>query len=167
MTVELQRHSPQQPLVQALRGELRIGKELNMFQEVLKEWYYTGFFVGTLSFASLYLAIWLFLLGMMERLGLRYWHGLEEPECELDMDFDLGGGFGADDNTGERDQTNHPQAEEQEPRFEDYQEDYQPPPHANRGIPHPPRDHASVSRENSEDEWENIYYSANNGAERS
>ena len=73
-----------------------------MFQELLKEWYYTGFFVGTLSFAIFYLVLWSSLIGILQRLGFfRLWYGLEEPMCDLDMDLSLGG-FGGDDNMRDR-----------------------------------------------------------------
>ena len=86
-------------MVEVLSGELRIGKELNMFQELLKEWYYTGFFVGTLSFACFYLMIWSFVMRTLERMGLfRFWYGLEDPVCDLDMDRSLGGYGDPNDN---------------------------------------------------------------------
>ena len=34
--------------IEAIAGEVRIGKELNAFQNILKEWFWSSFMVGTL-----------------------------------------------------------------------------------------------------------------------
>jgi hypothetical protein len=49
--------APSSP-VEVIRGEVRIGKELNAGQEVLKEWFYTCYIIGTAGFISLHLAAW-------------------------------------------------------------------------------------------------------------
>ena len=176
--MELQRHSSQQPVIEVLRGELRIGKELNMLQELLKEWYYTGFFVGTLSFATFYLILWMSLVQLLQRLGLfRLLYGLEEPMCDLDMDLSLGG-FGGEDirdrNVGageENDSHNDDDHDDElsEPRFEDWNDSFEPPTTQDRSVPMPAEPsrasqfRRSVSREDSEEEWEDIFYPAVDG----
>ena len=175
--MELQRHSSQQKVVEVLRGELRIGEELNKFQELLKEWYYTAFFVGTLSFAVFYLFAWSIFLRLLQRIGFfRIWHGLEEPECELDMDFSLGGGLSPDDNECGRRNDLQPEGTE-EPRFEDWQDHFETPPpqpsdsQQERSAPipdtAPSAQRSCYSRENSEDDWEDIFYSASEQVQRS
>jgi hypothetical protein len=44
--------------VEVIRGEVRIGKELNAYQNVLKEWFYTCYVIGTIVFLTLHLATW-------------------------------------------------------------------------------------------------------------
>jgi len=170
VTVALQRHSPQQVMVEVIRGELRIGKELNILQELLKEYYYTGFFIGTLSFAFLYLLGWSFLVRIMERLGFfRFWYGLEEPDCELDFDFTLGGGCHDEPTRMHEQQERDDEEKEQEPRFEDWHSVYEQSPLGTDRNVHvvpdsplssPLRDHFDNARANSEDDWEDIFYPA-------
>ena len=171
--MELQRHSPQQSLVEIMRGELRIGKEMNMFQELLKEYYYTGFFVGTLSFAFFYLLVWSFIIRILDRTEFfRFWYGLEEPDCDLDLDFSLGGIY-HDQADGMRERREWNREDEQEPRFEDWHDlDEQSPPVVDRSVPvvpdspqsSPRRDHHDGARRaNSEEDWEDIFYPATDG----
>ena len=158
-----------------------------MFQELLKEWYYTGFFVGTLSFAIFYLVLWSSLIGILQRLGFfRLWYGLEEPMCDLDMDLSLGG-YGGDDNMRDRHvhvveehddaDNNHLNNSEDnesiEPHFEDWH-DFDSPATQDRSIPIPPATDPPpvfhyqrvVSREESDGEWEDIFYPAVDGIGR-
>lgn len=167
--VELQRHSAEQPLVEVLRGELRIGKELNFFQETLREWYYTSFFVGTLCFASFYLMAWSLLLNSLERMGFYgYWYGIAEPDCDLDLDFDLDQDVGLGTHEEEREAHNMNEAEEEEPHFEDWQQNEPPQTTTSSngmGAREMPTNdpfvsaqngHSSFSRGNSEGDWEDI-----------
>ena len=39
--------------IEVVAGELRIGKELNAFQNILKEWFWSSFIVGTLMIFTL------------------------------------------------------------------------------------------------------------------
>ena len=174
MTVELQRHFSRQPVVEVLSGELRIGKELNVFQELLKEWYYTGFFVGTLSFAMFYILLWSSLIQILERMGLfRFWYGLEEPVCDLDMDLSLGG-FGGDHtrdrnvHVGEEMQGDYDNANESDPHFEDWHGFDPPAPHTrDQSVPIPDHPASSSSRhqsrEDPEEDWEDLFYPATDG----
>jgi hypothetical protein len=157
--------------VEVLRGELRIGKELNFWQETLREWYYTGFFVGTLFFATFYLMGWSLLLNSLERMGFySYWYGIEEPDCDLDLDFDLDQDIGLGHNFGER-EVHNVNERETEPHFEDWQENDPRPTTAsssgrdagemptNDPFVSPENIHPSFSRETSDGEWEDIIYS--------
>lgn len=70
--------------VEVTAGEVRIGKEMNKYQEMLKEWFYTCFVFGTLSFAGLYLLLF--------EVARSYWiqrFELEEPLCDLELDEEL------------------------------------------------------------------------------
>lgn len=74
-----------QTLVEVTSGELRIGKELNAIQEVLKTYYFTCYSIGTAFFAVLYMFFWTVILPLVsERMGLR--SNDEEPPCDLDLD---------------------------------------------------------------------------------
>lgn len=85
--MELLRYSKARPVIEVMQGELLVGEEFNTYQEGLKEWYYTGFLVGSLSFAVLYLILALAVTGIIGR-----WGGGsgEEPPCDLDLDGSLG-----------------------------------------------------------------------------
>jgi hypothetical protein len=67
-------------------GEVRIGKELHAFQEVLKEWYFTCFSIGTFVFGVVYSLIWTVIKSILE--DYRRQQAEEEPPCELDLDGD-------------------------------------------------------------------------------
>ncbi|CAB9512943.1 Putative adipose-regulatory protein (Seipin) [Seminavis robusta] len=69
-TINDQSATPTTRPIEVIRGEVRIGKELNAFQEVLKEWFYTWYFVGTMMFFSLHTAIY----GLVQY----YWNQAEE-----------------------------------------------------------------------------------------
>lgn len=161
-------------MVEVLGGELRIGTELNMFQELLKEYYYTGFFVGTLFFAFFYLLVWSFLIRILERLGFfRFWYRLEEPDCELDLDSSLGDDYREADEMHQQERDRE-EEEEPEPCFEDWQDVDEPtPPVVGRRAPIVPDSPLSAVRDchesndepaSSEDDWEDIFYPAANGA---
>eukprot|EP00977_Amphora_coffeiformis_P005902 scaffold1248_cov170-Amphora_coffeaeformis.AAC.21 len=91
-----------------------------------------------------------------------------EPDCDLDIDFGLGG-VGHDE--AERIHERRDQEGEHEPRFEDWHDvdDDQSPPAMDRDVPivpddsplsSSPRDHHDNVRANSEDDWEDIFYPA-------
>lgn len=145
-----------------------------MFQELLKEWYYTGFFVGTLSFALFYILLWSSVLQILQRMGLfRFWYGLEEPVCDLDMDLSLGGLEGnatrdCNIHDGEEMLNDHINGDTPEPHFEDWHGFDAPPNARDRSLPIP--DHSATisnhqSRGDSEEDWEDIFYPATDGAE--
>jgi hypothetical protein len=74
-------------VVEVVQGELLLGEELNAYQEGLKEWYYTGFLVGSISFAIVYLIMGLAVAAVVGRLG---GGSNEEPPCDLDLEGSLG-----------------------------------------------------------------------------
>jgi hypothetical protein len=88
VVVKIERPSSAQNLVEVIRGELRIGNELTRFQEILKEWFYTCFCIGTLLFASIYYVMGLLLAFAWKIYDARRRDALfeEEPYCELDLD---------------------------------------------------------------------------------
>ena len=164
--VTVQLHRPADaPVVHVIRGEVRIGKELNALQELLREWYYTGCCVGTLLFACVYLLVGTVLMERFGRLD-------EEPDCELDLD-DLDMGMGDDvhnennSNGGLSNQrpehhtdgaANPPRQvgeDDSEPHFEDWQ-DYTPPPINTRGGSFPNRASSHPFAEPPDSEWEDI-----------
>lgn len=83
--------------VEIVAGEVRIGKELNAFQELLKRWFYTCFMVGTMVFAMLYMIEWILLQELLVVIRNRY---DSDYPCELDEDFDVADlpGFDLDDS---------------------------------------------------------------------
>ena len=76
-------------------GEVRIGKELNAFQTILKEWYYTCFTLGTMCFAALYL--------MLLEMVRVYWTHYCDPYERMDINFDESLSQGHDDDAKEDD----------------------------------------------------------------
>jgi hypothetical protein len=173
VTVTLPRYAAHHPVVHVLQGQLRLGKEYNTFQALWRHWYYTAFCLGTLMWASFYMAL---VSLLKEWWRQRKWMGLEEPDCELDLDMDLG----VEDEASEEYERPHANTasasahtqpvqptepyvnDEQpspdipdEPHFEDWQE---------RGRPsHLPRTSSHYVSETSESEWEDIFYSTHNG----
>ena len=76
--------------VEAIGGKVRIGEEFSAGQEVLKDWFYTCAFFGTLLFATFYYSLGL-LLGFAREAIKECQHrraGLDEPTCELELDRD-------------------------------------------------------------------------------
>jgi hypothetical protein len=68
-------------------GNIRIGKELNAFQEIRKEWFYTCFFFGTLLFAGLYVLQWEIFILIWGYVRRRYVAAeLDDPSCDLYFD---------------------------------------------------------------------------------
>lgn len=49
------------PPVEVVAGEVRIGKELNQWQQVLKDWFYACYFVGTMVLLGAHIAAWMIL----------------------------------------------------------------------------------------------------------
>jgi hypothetical protein len=75
-------------LVEVSNAVLRIGKELNVFQELLKQWYFTCYSIGTASFMTIYFLLCSFLLKVFRQRR----EEVEEPSCELefsDSDFNF------------------------------------------------------------------------------
>lgn len=110
---------------------------------------------------------------MLQRMGLfRLWYGLEEPDCELDMDFSLGAQFENNDASAREAQwgvhgndddaaADVDDEQEEEPRFEDWP-DLDPPPTTQRDIPAAtgPSSPCPTSEGQSEGEWEDLFYPA-------
>lgn len=70
------------PLVEVTSGELRIGKELNRYQEFLKTWYFTCYTMGTLIFATLYLVTFEIMRAYWEQ----YWQ--HDPYEDIHISFE-------------------------------------------------------------------------------
>jgi hypothetical protein len=84
-------------IVEITGGELRIGKELNRYQEILKGWYYSCFVLGTLVFAGFYAKLWSLLMTISKGPPVE-----EEPPCDLDdMEFEEAWEDAADNNFAE------------------------------------------------------------------
>ncbi|KAL7575832.1 hypothetical protein ACA910_003155 [Epithemia clementina (nom. ined.)] len=71
--------------VEINKSVIRIVEELNKFQEHLKEWHYSCFMAGTLSFILFYGILWKVFLIMKECL-FRVAFQMQEPPCDLDLD---------------------------------------------------------------------------------
>jgi hypothetical protein len=71
-----------------IRGELRVGKELTLFQERLRHWFYSYLIVGTFCFAILYLTLWELCMIAWRSFRQKY---LQDPYDleDLPSDFDL------------------------------------------------------------------------------
>lgn len=52
-------------LVEITKAEIRMGKEFNTLQNILRDWYFTCYTIGTLIFMMLYASLWLFLEGFL------------------------------------------------------------------------------------------------------
>ena len=130
-----------QPSAKALAevsvGELRIGKELNAFQQILKTWYFTCYTLGTAIFASFYFLLWTILQAVWEdRRWRKRRYMSEEPPCDLGSDFNFEDlSFGP--------------AEQQSRRASSWE----------RGA-----QHFRSSGGSSDDEWEDLYYDTNEAA---
>jgi hypothetical protein len=73
-------------VVEITGGDLLIGKELNAFQEMLKEWFYTCYLVGTLMFAGFYIVQWSVVRIIWQEFRRRSFQE-EEPAIIFDFDF--------------------------------------------------------------------------------
>lgn len=75
--------------MEAIGGEIRIGEELSAFQELLKDWFYTCYCLGTIIFAVMYfmlqLATGIIWWALRERWRLQAELD-DEPPCVLDFD---------------------------------------------------------------------------------
>lgn len=61
---------------------IRIGEELNQWQESVKEWYYSCLIAGTFLFMLFYLVVWTILLTLYQTIRQRA-SQMEEPPCDL------------------------------------------------------------------------------------
>lgn len=95
-----QQQTPKPP-IEVIGGEIRIGKELNTWQQVLKDNYYLCNIIGTLIFFGAHLGVWAILqyyFSETEDYG--------EPYLDPSFDFDgdnHGGGGGEDDDGANND----------------------------------------------------------------
>ena len=73
------------PMAEITSGRIRIGKELNQFQEFLNEWFYLCALVGTTMISGVYM-----LLYQCLQLAAQswWWYTMDEPDCDLDDDDD-------------------------------------------------------------------------------
>ena len=75
---------PNSKPLEIISGEIRIGEELNDFQELLKVWFFTCYTIGTLCFCVVHLLVWL--IGRICFNAHNRDELNEEPPCDLDMD---------------------------------------------------------------------------------
>jgi hypothetical protein len=80
--------APQQHAgIEVIGGAIRIGKELNAFQEVLRTWFYTCGMIGTCYCACLYVILWQGVLLPLYKSQFEFGdQGYDEPSCDLDLD---------------------------------------------------------------------------------
>ena len=81
--------------VEVLRGVILIGEEMNMVQEVMKEYYYTCFLLGTVVFMGINYMAWKSSLALNEFVIDRVFN-MQEPPCDLDLDGDMDEFFDTD-----------------------------------------------------------------------
>lgn len=67
-------------------GGIRIGKELNAFQEILKKWFYTCFIIGSVMFGFVYMIQWQILRAVWTTIYQRY-NTQDDFDIDLDSDF--------------------------------------------------------------------------------
>lgn len=71
-------------LPEIIGGQLRIGEELDAFQELLREWFYVCLCFGTTVFSGIYFVLWLCLKEIAAAIQRRY--ALDEMSVQLDLD---------------------------------------------------------------------------------
>lgn len=77
--------------MEIIGGAIKIGKEHNVYQQVMKDWFFTCALIGTLSFAAWYVVFWHFLqlvLAVIRETKANNYAVDDEPPCDLDMDDD-------------------------------------------------------------------------------
>ena len=95
----MQQRSSSAESLEVTTGELRIGEELSPFQELLKEWFFTCYFLGAFAFFVIQLCLW-FLGRLLWIYRRRKDHWIEEPSYGLDDiqgSLDGDGGAGGDE----------------------------------------------------------------------
>lgn len=53
-------------LVEITKAEIRMGKEFNTLQNILRDWYFTCYTIGTLAFVIIYASVWMIAEGLLE-----------------------------------------------------------------------------------------------------
>uniref|UniRef100_A0A7S3DUD1 Seipin n=1 Tax=Entomoneis paludosa TaxID=265537 RepID=A0A7S3DUD1_9STRA len=86
-------------IVEVNRGSVRIGEEMTLVQEFLKEWYFTCFCAGTFLFMWIDYILWNMACIMSEILSQKMF-AMEEPPCDLD-DLEEDDDYFADPTTDE------------------------------------------------------------------
>ena len=87
------------PSVEIIRGAVRVGEELNPYQEFLKEWFYLCGTLGSLLFALFYM-IQFYTLNAIWRVLYQRYFADEDDDLNGDIDDDPLYDFDFTDNTG-------------------------------------------------------------------
>mmetsp|Transcript_8430 Transcript_8430/g.11082 ORF Transcript_8430/g.11082 Transcript_8430/m.11082 type:complete len:457 (-) Transcript_8430:391-1761(-) len=74
-------------VIEITKGFIRIGEEMDSLQELMKEWYYTCFFIGTMIFMGVNFGCWNVVYSLYGFLGDRIFTN-QEPPCDLNLDDD-------------------------------------------------------------------------------
>lgn len=126
----------QQPMVEVVRGDLLIGKELNAFQEMLKVWFYTCYSTGTLLFAGFYVMVWSILRIIWQEVRRSYfWENMDLGDLDLSV------------------------AEDGDDVFQDFEAEREPFAEDSDSPPGVSREPDNIG-EDGEEPWEDLYFPA-------
>lgn len=76
-------------LVEITKAEIRMGKEFNAFQSILRDWYFTCYTIGTLAFMMLYSLAWMIVETLLEDSRRK---GNDESARGMDINNERGSG---------------------------------------------------------------------------